>query len=76
MSYLRENPEPHYDADWMRREFEKVEQAFRQLQLEELHVEPSKPREGMLVLADGSDWDPGSGQGVYAYYNGVWNKLG
>jgi hypothetical protein len=30
-----------------------------------LHVAPKKPRKGMLVLADGTDWDPGSGAGLY-----------
>jgi hypothetical protein len=30
-----------------------------------LHVAPKKPRKGMLVVADGSDWDPGSGAGLY-----------
>lgn len=39
------------------------------------YVAPDKPREGDIRLADGTDWDPGSGQGLYCYYNGVWNKL-
>lgn len=43
---------------------------------EELNAEPAKPRTGLTVLADGTNWDPGSGQGVYTYYNGTWNKLG
>lgn len=42
----------------------------------ELHVEPSKPRSGLTVLADGTDWDPGSGAGVYTYYGAAWHKLG
>lgn len=46
------------------------------LQLEELHVAPTKLFTGLVVLADGTDWDPGSGQGVYAYYGSAWNKLG
>ena len=44
--------------------------------LDETHVAPVKPRVGDIRLADGSDWNPGSGQGVYAYYNSTWNKLG
>ena len=43
--------------------------------LPELHVAPTKLREGMIVLADGTDWNPGSGKGIYAYYSGAWNKL-
>jgi hypothetical protein len=41
-----------------------------------LNVEPDKPREGDMVGADGTNWNPGGGKGVYAYYNSVWNKLG
>ena len=34
------------------------------------NVEPDKPREGMVVLADGTNWDPGSGRGFYGYTYG------
>ena len=44
--------------------------------VEFLNVAPSKPREGMVRGADGTHWNPGSGQGVYVYYNSAWNKLG
>lgn len=44
--------------------------------LETLYVEPPKPREGMVCVADGTEWNPGAGAGVYAYYSGSWNKLG
>lgn len=66
-------------ASYCRRMFERVEGALRSVsgvQLDELHVAPTKPRTGVIVLADGTDWNPGSGQGVYCYYNGTWNKLG
>ena len=44
--------------------------------LEELNVAPKKPRTGLTVLADGTNWNPGTGQGVYTYYAGAWHKLG
>ena len=44
--------------------------------LRELNVAPAKVREGMIALADGTNWNPGSGAGVYAYYGGSWVKLG
>lgn len=44
--------------------------------LPEIHAEPTKLISGMVAFADGTDWDPGSGQGVYCYYNSAWNKLG
>ena len=37
---------------------------------------PDKPREGDIRLADGTEWDPGAGQGIYAWYSGSWHKLG
>lgn len=48
------------------------------LQLNELHVAPSKPRDGMVVYADGADWEPVllGGEGFYGYYAAAWHKLG
>ena len=46
------------------------------IQVEARHVEPEKPRDGMIVLADGTDWNPGGGgEGFYVYYNATWTKL-
>lgn len=36
---------------------------------------PSNPTDGMIVYTDGVSWNPGSGKGIYAYYNSTWNKL-
>lgn len=43
--------------------------------LDELENEPDEPFNGMIVYADGTSWNPGSGEGVYAYENGAWVKL-
>lgn len=32
-----------------------------------LHRPPDKVFPGMLVYADGTDWDPGMGEGLYVY---------
>jgi len=40
--------------------------------LEVLNVAPAKPRDGMLVIADGVNWNPGMGRGVYYYLNAKW----
>jgi len=40
-----------------------------------LYVEPIKPRDGMVVYADGTEWNPGSGEGIYGYINGSWTAL-
>lgn len=44
--------------------------------IDQTTVSPARPREGDIRLADGSSWNPGSGQGVYAYYNSAWHLLG
>lgn len=45
------------------------------LDLRIIHAEPERPRDGMLVFADGTNWDPGNGRGLYTYDSG-WKKLG
>jgi hypothetical protein len=42
---------------------------------EVLSVAPDKPREGLVVYADGTNWNPGGGAGLYEYAGGVWRRL-
>lgn len=44
--------------------------------LSELNKAPAKPRAGMVVLADGVFFNPGSGAGFYGYRAGAWHFLG
>lgn len=37
-------------------------------------VAPARPMDGDIRYADGTNWDPGSGEGLYAYFNGAWNE--
>lgn len=46
------------------------------VQLEPQYVAPSKPRSGLVVMADGTTWNPGGGEGVYVYRGGAWHFLG
>lgn len=65
-------------ARYVQHELETIARAlqkFSTLQFEVLHVEPSRPREGLFAVADGSDWNPGSGGGPYAYFGGSWVAL-
>ena len=41
-----------------------------ELRLIVLHAAPERPRTGTIVYADGTDWDPGSGEGPYYYDSG------
>lgn len=44
--------------------------------LKVLHAAPAKTFDGLVVQADGTDWNPGSGGGVYCYRAGAWRFLG
>jgi hypothetical protein len=60
------------------RELEAIERGFSVFdfaRLKKWHAEPTRYFDGMVVYADGSNWDPGSGEGIYARYGGTWNKL-
>lgn len=68
------------DAD-VRREFEAIRKAATRsepfLQLDILHAEPEKRQAGMIVYADGTDWDPGSGEGLYRCNSALlWGFIG
>lgn len=46
-----------------------------QVMLEPQAAEPAHPENGVLVYADGTNWNPGSGAGFYGYQSGAWVKL-
>ena len=64
----------------VQREFERLSQELRASQptllLDKINVAPSKPRPGMIVFADGVNWNPGSGAGYYGYKGTTWAFLG
>lgn len=43
-----------------------------------VYAAPAKPRDGMLRNADGTQWNPGSGAGLYRYdgTTSTWKPLG
>lgn len=49
---------------------------FSFLLLDKQYVPPNRLFEGMVVLADGTQWNPGSGAGFYGYRDGGWKLLG
>ena len=64
---------------FLQRELQAIETALSTVLLREiefLHAAPARLRDGLTVGADGTDWNPGSGQGVYTYYASAWHKLG
>lgn len=62
----------------MQEELEKISKEFNEtiaLDLRTVHQEPKRPRDGMIVSADGTDWNPGSGAGAYEYVGGNWRRV-
>lgn len=46
------------------------------IRLEVQNAAPAKPQQGMVMYADGTNWNPGSGEGIYFYNSaGSWVKL-
>ena len=65
-------------SDWAYDEFKEVEKGFQDLdriRLATSFVEPAKKRDGDIAFADGTEWDPGNGEGLYIYHSGTWNAL-
>lgn len=64
---------------WVVEELDKVARSQTEtpiLELRPIHAPPTKPRPGMIVYADGTDWNPGAGEGPYAYsIGGTWVSL-
>ena len=78
-SLLSGEDNPTAIKEWADKEFRQIENEFNLqdfLYLSKRNVAPAKPKEGMTAFADGTNWNPGGGKGVYTYYNGTWNKLG
>jgi len=69
-------------AKYLATELRKISDAFREntvegVQFKVFHVEPDKPRQGVLYYADGSDWNPLSGgEGLYRNTGSAWVKVG
>jgi len=45
------------------------------MKIDRIHIEPTKPRTGDVRYADGTDWNPGSGEGIYFYNGTSWVNL-
>ena len=64
--------------DYLEQELQDISRQFaetRELDLRQSYREPDRPREGMVVYADGSSWNPGRGEGIYFYDGAAWRWL-
>ena len=66
---------PEELPEYLQNELRKISEAINNISdghLDEVHVEPPRPRAGDLRYADGSDWNPGQGNNFYYYDGTVW----
>ena len=81
---IRYSPEPVPDdvkdlPAYLREEFSRMSSIICNIadgHYDESNAVPSKPRAGDVRYADGTNWNPGSGEGLYLYLStGAWSKL-
>ncbi len=75
MTYVR-NPVAGGDP-YIQNELLKLEALFSDFKIDSIRLtihysEPSKPEEGHIYAADGTNWNPGSGKGPYVYVGDEW----
>lgn len=72
--------DPRGLVGFLRRELANIQRAFTGqadfYRLNVLNAAPAKTFDGMIICADGVNFNPGSGQGFYGYYNSSWHFLG
>lgn len=78
--YTPNLPPSQYDAAWLYQELNRLAAFVQEMEVPLVKITPSavapvKPREGMVANADGTNWNPGGGAGLYQYLAGAWVKL-
>ena len=78
--YVPTTPPKDYDMVWLSQELYRISSFLEEMEvplirITPVHVAPVRPREGNVVNADGTDWNPGSGGGLYQYLSSAWVKL-
>jgi len=77
MDFIIPDVPKEYDPLYFARLFRAMKTAAAEIRekhvyLEKVHNVVDKPRDGILVYADGTNWDPGNGEGLYQYQSGFW----
>jgi len=78
---VKYQPNPDIEDQLVREDLERVKDTLRNpdhesMFLAQRNVAPAKVTDGMVVYADGTNWNPGSGEGAYIWYAAAWNFLG
>lgn len=53
-----------------------IAQSEQMLALQPQYTKPKRYTDGCVCFADGVNWNPGAGKGLYVFHSSVWNKLG
>jgi hypothetical protein len=69
-----------YDPIFFIEEFERIAAQLQAFEVPWIILtpqgnEPSRRFEGMIANANGADWNPGGGAGLYQYLSSTWTKL-
>ena len=78
MRYDPTFPSQDVTAQWIYEELTQVARSMDRptvLTFAVSYAPPEKIEDGMVLLADGTSWNPGAGAGVYARIAGAWVKL-
>lgn len=66
-------------VEWFQQELDQIAhilEIVEEIPFQVRHTEPERPRTGLTAYADGTDWNPGSGEGLYTYMSTAgWTKL-
>lgn len=72
--------DPTQVANWAQNEFQILSRTLANLARVQFGVQntpPPQPRTGLFAYADGTNWNPGSGEGLYEYQSdGTWHFVG
>jgi len=83
LKYAAPTTRPKQDNDfraWALDELRHITDAFSEVEtdaarLKEWSVELNKISDGVIIFADGNNFDPGLGRGYYGRHGGAWHKL-
>lgn len=67
-----------YDREYLQQELIKLQSIIETIltgHAEKTNIAPDKLYDGLVRYADGTNWDPGLGEGYYIYRNSAWRKL-
>ena len=77
--YFPKRTPSEYSQGYIQDELGYISSAIEQQALgfiDVINVAPTKPRQGMIRYADGTNWNPGGGEGIYFFNSGgTWVKL-